>query len=161
MLISLERPYPAERGDSCGIHAGFLWEIADMDGDDYDYAHVCILVHVGENHPGSGGEGVMLTQRFMDHWYDAEHTASGAAGHGSQLVVLPNICEADTERALCITTQRFYDDALHIPPQEPDSYWRRPEQPFKGFTYAMTICCKLCEFAAACHEEAIRGQYAD
>ena len=155
MLIIFERPYPAEMGDACGIHAGFLWEIADMYAD--AYSHVCILVHVGEHHPGSGGEGVMLTERFLDHWYDAEHTAACAAGYGSKLITLPSICEADTERALCITSQRFYDEVLHIPPQEPESYWRRPAQPFKGFTYAMTICCQLCEFAAACLEDARGG----
>lgn len=157
MLIIFERPYPAERGDACGIHSGFLWEIADMDANDYSSSHVCVLVHVGENHPGFGGAGVMLTEMFLDHWYDAEHTAANAAGYGSKLAVLPAICEVDTERALCITVRRFYDDVLHISPQEPDSYWRRPAQPFAGFTYAMTICCKLCEFAACCREDARRG----
>ena len=161
MLITLERPYPAGPGDACGVHAGFLWEIADVE-EARDYGrYVSILVHVFAEHPGYGGEGVMLTTRFLDHWYDAESIVATVIGCGSKLLRLPDIAESDSDSGLCITAQRFYDSALHIPPCEPDTYWKRPDVVFDGFIYALTLCCKLCEFAAACQEEARRGQYAD
>lgn len=155
MLIIFERAYPVEEHDAAGTHAGFLWEIANM-GE-----YVCILVHMPSQHPGDSGEGVMLTTRFLDHWYDAETITANARGHDSRLATLSGIIERDTEGALCVEARGFYDESLHIPPQEPDSYWRRPKYPFRGFTYAMTLCCKLCEFAVVCQEEASRGQYAD